>query len=481
MVLPRGVIWANPFGSTVPTRHRLAGKAVLMCSWRILGMVANRASLVRPLEVVTVWSPASMSAPPGRDYPAAHRGCRLEMLSSPFDENGRRVPGVAPRRPPGLDHGRRPDRRRHGAPGHTRDRRRVRRLVRPPLRPGVARHRPHTPRCRPAPHALVLRPAEERGRAAGDGPLLLGDDLPERRQHHAHPRVRQSDRARHPRRGPAAERLAGADRERRAASRRDRRHRALSHVLGRRRHDRLPHAREPSRARSAAARPRDRFWHQLYGWLSKAEFTLGLALACTHAMGLVEHEPSIEYLIDLIVDVQTVRSCTTAAELDPEVTAEGYCIPNRSHIGAGSIAVMKARQRMAEILRILPGSSLVVAPSDKDLAAPEVGAGLAESFEGGGYTALQRAALLQLACDHVASALDGRESTFELHANGGVPAWRGRLRKYFGRYNELANGVLRALNVDMPEIDLDILRAAPLSPRRPVTPPTPKAPPPASA
>src|SRR6185369_958471 len=38
------------------------------------------------------------------------------------------------------------------------------------------------------------------------------------------------------------------------------------------------------------------FWHQLYCWLSKAEFTLGLALACTHAMGLVEHEPTIEYL-----------------------------------------------------------------------------------------------------------------------------------------------------------------------------------------
>ena len=213
------------------------------------------------------------------------------------------------------------------------------------------------------------------------------------------------------------------------------------------------------------------FWHQLYCWLSKAEFTLGLALACTHAMGLVEHEPTIEYLIDLVVDVQTVRSCQTAAELDPEFTAEGYCIPGRGHIAAGSIAMLKARQRMAEILRILPGSSLVVAPSDKDLAAPEVGAGLDESFAGGGYTALQRSALLQLACDHVASALDGRESAFELHANGGIPAWRGRMRRYFTRYSELANGVLRSLSVDMPKLDLEGLRAAPLSPRRPVTPP----------
>jgi 4-hydroxyphenylacetate 3-monooxygenase len=213
------------------------------------------------------------------------------------------------------------------------------------------------------------------------------------------------------------------------------------------------------------------FWHQLYCWLSKAEFTLGLALACTHAMGLVEHEPTIEYLIDLVVDVQTVRSCQTAAELDPEFTPEGYCIPGRGHVAAGSIAMQKARQRVTEILRILPGSSLVVAPSDKDLAAPEVGAGLDESFGGGGYTALQRSALLQLACDHVASALDGRESAFELHANGGIPAWRGRLRRYFTRYSELANGVLRSLSLDMPTLDLEGLRAAPMASRRPVTPP----------
>jgi len=213
------------------------------------------------------------------------------------------------------------------------------------------------------------------------------------------------------------------------------------------------------------------FWHQLYAWLAKAEFTLGLALACAHAMGLNDHEPTIEHLMDLVVDVQTVRSCQTAAELDPDVSEEGYCIPGRAHVAAGSIAMQKARQRMAEILRIVPGSSLVVAPSDKDLTSPEVGAGLEESFGGGEYTALQRAALLQLAADHVASALDGRESAFELHANGGLVAWRARLRRAFPDYNALANGVLRALSLDMPAIDLDNLRAIALPQRRPVTPP----------
>jgi aromatic ring hydroxylase len=216
------------------------------------------------------------------------------------------------------------------------------------------------------------------------------------------------------------------------------------------------------------------FWHQLYAWLAKAEFTLGLALACADAMGLTEHEPTLEYLTDLVIDVQTVRSCQTAAELDPDRTADGLCIPGRAHVAAGSIAMQKARQRMAEILRIVPGSSLVVAPSDKDLAAPEVGAGLEESFGGGAYTALQRAALLQLASDHVASALDGRESAFELHANGGLPAWRVRMRRAFTDYTELATGVLRALNLDMPAIDLEPLRAVVMPQRRPVIPPPPR-------
>ena len=212
------------------------------------------------------------------------------------------------------------------------------------------------------------------------------------------------------------------------------------------------------------------FWHQLYAWLAKAEFTLGLALACAHAMGLKDHEPTIEYLMDLVVDVQTVRSCQTAAELDPDRSVEGYCVPGRVHVAAGSIAMQKARQRMSEILRIVPGSSLVVAPSDKDLTSPEIGPGLEESFGGGGYTALQRAALLQLAADHVSSALDGRESAFELHANGGLMAWRARLRRAFPDYDALANGVLQALSVDMPEIDLSSLRAMALPVRRPVTP-----------
>jgi 4-hydroxyphenylacetate 3-monooxygenase len=212
-------------------------------------------------------------------------------------------------------------------------------------------------------------------------------------------------------------------------------------------------------------------WHHLYGWLSKAEFTLGMALALTHAMGLQKHDPTIEHLVDLAIEVQTVRACLTACEHDPRFTETGYCVPNHAHLAVGGIAILKARQRMAEILRIVPGSSLVVCPSDRDLTAPEMAAGLEESFGGGGYTAVQRSALLQMAWDHVSSALDGRESAFELHASGGIPAWRGRLRRSFERYSDLANTVAGRLGMPMPRIDLESLREVPWAVRRPVTPP----------
>jgi aromatic ring hydroxylase len=196
-------------------------------------------------------------------------------------------------------------------------------------------------------------------------------------------------------------------------------------------------------------------------------------LALSDAMGLKEHDPTVEYLVDLIAEVQTVRTCITAAERDPEYTASGYCVPNHAHLAAGGISLFKARQRISEILRIVPGSSLVVAPSDSDLAIPELAQGLEESFGGGGYTARQRSALLQLAWDHVSSALDGRESAFELHASGGLPGWRHWLRRSFHDYNRLANAVLETISVPMPPVDVASIGTAAVAARRAVNPPPP--------
>ena len=207
-------------------------------------------------------------------------------------------------------------------------------------------------------------------------------------------------------------------------------------------------------------------WHHSYGWLAKAELTLGIALALAEIMGLKSNPQTVEQLLELTVNVQTTHTCMMAAELEPETTVGGHALPNQLHVAAAGINTLRVRQRMGEILRGLPGSSLVNAPADTDFEDPTMAAELEDAYGGGGYTAMQRAALLQLAWDQVSSSLDGREAVFELHASGGLAAWQRRLAAWFERYNELANGVQGFVQVETPPLDLSSLQEVPLPPRR---------------
>jgi 4-hydroxyphenylacetate 3-monooxygenase len=95
---------------------------------------------------------------------------------------------------------------------------------------------------------------------------------------------------------------------------------------------------------------------------------------------------------------------------------------------------------------------------------------LERGFGGGGYTAKQRAALLNLIWDHVSSSLDGRESAFEMHASGGMAMWRTRIQRWFDRYDLLANKVLQTLDTEMPRVDIETIRD--VTPFRPPPLPT---------
>ena len=207
-------------------------------------------------------------------------------------------------------------------------------------------------------------------------------------------------------------------------------------------------------------------WHHSYGWLAKAELSLALGLALAEVMGLKSNPVTVQQLLEMTVNVQISRTCMAAAELEPETAASGYALPNQLHVASAGVNTLRVRQRMTEILRGLPGSSLVNAPADTDFADPHMAAELEDAFGGGGYTALQRAALLQLAWDQVASGLDGREAAFELHASGGLDAWQHQIAAWFDRYNELANSVQSLVQVDLPPLDLSSLREAPPPPRR---------------
>ena len=106
--------------------------------------------------------------------------------------------------------------------------------------------------------ALGLCAAAELRRSDRHGPVLCQDDISQRRQHHPHPGLRQSDPARRADCGPGARRPGRADRRGQGLSRVDRPHRALFDLLRRRPDHRPAHASRPRAARLAEARPRDR-------------------------------------------------------------------------------------------------------------------------------------------------------------------------------------------------------------------------------
>ena len=67
--------------------------------------------------------------------------------------------------------------------------------------------------------------------------------------------------------------------------------------------------------------------------------------------------------------VQTARTCLTAAERDPAYTVAGNCAANHLHLLPGGLAIFKARQRMAELLRIK--GELLLLPATGATAAAE--------------------------------------------------------------------------------------------------------------
>jgi 4-hydroxyphenylacetate 3-monooxygenase len=200
-------------------------------------------------------------------------------------------------------------------------------------------------------------------------------------------------------------------------------------------------------------------WHQTIGWLARADFTLGLAVALGDVLGSRGRADFADGLTDLLIDAETTRTCLAAAELDPETTPLGHAIPRRGHLAPAALNAMAARRRMDEALRRIAGAAALIAPTRADLDDPEVAPELERCFGGGRYTARQRAALLNLTWDHLGSSLAAREASYEMFGSGGNPVWRARIRQWFETYETVLRPVLAALDVDMTPSGPDVSRA----------------------
>ena len=91
--------------------------------------------------------------------------------------------------------------------------------------------------------------------------------------------------------------------------------------------------------------PRWLRWHHLRGWLARAEFTLGLALALTDAMGLKQNEATVGYLVDLMAEVQTGtllphrRGARPRVHAERLLRAEAFSSRRRRHLAVQSAPI----------------------------------------------------------------------------------------------------------------------------------------------
>jgi 4-hydroxyphenylacetate 3-monooxygenase len=187
-------------------------------------------------------------------------------------------------------------------------------------------------------------------------------------------------------------------------------------------------------------------FHHLTRKLAHAEFLIGLALAVTHMQGL-QNVPGVQDdLANIIIQAETMRTALRAACADGRAKATEALHPELMHIITGTVYGMQARARIAETVRNLAGYGSMLSPTLQDLEDPELGPAVAPNYEGGGYTARQRAGLLHLLNDATASAIDGREAAFTAMATGGMPLWKIRVNLEWHKHNELAQIALSLLD-----------------------------------
>ena len=213
------------------------------------------------------------------------------------------------------------------------------------------------------------------------------------------------------------------------------------------------------------------FWHQLYCWLAKAEFTLGLALACTHAMGLGRARA------DHRVPARPDHRRADRAQLPDRrrarpgdyrrrlLLAQPRPSRRRQHRDAEGAAAHG--RDPAHPARLLAGRGAVRQGSRRRRRWPAAWRSRSPAAATARCSARR--------CCRWRGTMSARRSTIASMSSSCMPmaansSWRGRLRRASTATTSWPTRVLQRLDVPMPAVNLDSIRNAPLAARRPVSP-----------
>jgi 4-hydroxyphenylacetate 3-monooxygenase len=146
--------------------------------------------------------------------------------------------------------------------------------------------------------------------------------------------------------------------------------------------------------------------------LAKCELVLGVALLVTETLGNAHLPHAEERIGELVMYTELMRACMRAAEADAELDEWGIMCPSPLPAETTRNLFMTAYPRMVEILQLLGSSSLMILPTEADLASP-LSLSIDQYLATDTSSARDRVRLFHLAWDISCSSFGGRQVLYE--------------------------------------------------------------------
>jgi 4-hydroxyphenylacetate 3-monooxygenase len=146
--------------------------------------------------------------------------------------------------------------------------------------------------------------------------------------------------------------------------------------------------------------------------LAKCELVLGVALLMTEALGNRQLPHVEERIGELVMYTELMRACMRAAEADAQLDEWGIMCPAPLPAETTRNLFMTAYPRMVEILQLLGSSSLMILPTEADMAGPLAGH-IGQYLATEGSSAPARVKLFHLAWDIACSSFGSRQVLYE--------------------------------------------------------------------
>jgi len=149
----------------------------------------------------------------------------------------------------------------------------------------------------------------------------------------------------------------------------------------------------------------------------KGEALVGICFAITDYLGTRELPENQAMLAEAVAGLESLRTVIRTAEQNPIFSPDGLAIPDPLQVALARVIDLQTHARLVEIVRHICSSSLIMAPGEAELNAPEIGPLMRDFVAGSDERAIERFKMIKLAWDYVCDSFGQRQLLFEEHAS----------------------------------------------------------------